>query len=1844
MTGTPRGTRRAAAAAFCALAMLLCLPALASANTWFVSTSGSDMNDCMSAITACATIGQAVADEEAASTSADTISIGPGTFDDDAGVSTSNPITFLGNGASGPDATVIDSTGQAFDLSGQETLSDLDVEDTIPTGVAVSVNGAGAVSVQDATIDSTGGGSDAIGASGASLSVTGSALNVVNTDANVENNAQGTGGLNVNDGSGIELGAGTLMVDHSTITVSEGIALRTRHTATSATVRDSVLESTGAVPAGYAGSNTNQWQTVTDGAGTIALDFDTIVNETVGMRNTNQTQSLGVFPPTSDALWVAPVSGNGVTIADSVLHAQPTTAAPTDGVDIGANEDVTATDSAYTTVSAANGATVTAPGTAGNLAGDPGFNDEAGGDFTLGRGSALLGAADAGDATLGELDLDGDARTTSCGASTIANIGAYESGVPACPAPPATGDTTGALTSGSCLTGAMNPDGCATGGVPGLTGGDPQGFVESPDGRFAYAVAEDTTGNGVDVVELARGANGALTPLPVPNNCLSAETTQESGCGTGNVAELQGPNEGQPSSIAMSPDGSFVYVDNGSTIGEFTRDPNSGVLTPIGPADCIAGPGGDPSCSQSDQEQVFSASALQVSPDNGQLYLVTADECLIAEGGVRPRAGGADNAPCTQMPPEFLAQADIAVFEITSPSGVLTVGPCYAAVGPVGDCTSLGSDQLYAMTSIAFSPDGADVYVTGDGPPGQTGFGLVPGEIDEFSRDAPSGALTPLPDAGACLTAGPATCGGTGSVAGLLDPQQIVISPDGHEAYVSSDQYLAEVPNTSDFPTVDSGILADSTITEFSRDTASGALSALPDGSCFAGFEQGCRSATGTGQIAVQLPGLTGAEGLAISPDGDNVYASANVAGTDTDVAEFSRDAADGTLTPLSSPNTCIGNGTPPGASGALNCGVDDLAGVLGSIAPQPGGLLVSPDCDSVYLLSDAIVGLDRTVPAGATGCATPAGPSAVSLSTSQLTFGVANPAVLVGSTSAAQSVTLTNSGTGPLTISAVRLAGVTPGSFAITSDGCTDQTLPAGGGCTVSVTFTPAAAGVVGAALQFGDSAGDSPQSVTLTGDGSGLAVTVAPASLTFADEAVGATSDAQTVTITNTGRLGTVTTPSPTLTGPGAASFLINSDDCPASGLAVGASCSIGIEFKAPAIGQFTAALALADNAPGAPQTVALSGTGAATNVTGAVYSSSTLLPDVTIYACPSNAIETGQCVSTTTDASGDYGLVLAPGSWLLQVFPSQTGIIGTTATIVVTRGTPVTQNFGLSAPVGLADGLTFNGQDSGVPTVYYKSPYTMQAPVPIPPNGPANTTMVFLAFAGLQGGQQSADASQEFIQMGGLLFGVRYGASGTPAAISDPYVGTVPCQNSTAATAQCATLASIASAPASASASASRRGGPVAHESQSSTPGISLPACPAGVGGSAAPAGDGQVVSPGDSFAGTPTVVNIGGQNLSIAAPTGVQSFQLATYQQVQAAGLVGSAPPPLVQPSTIAPGGIVVNVTLDNGVSIPIEFAQAQIPSVSLSNPFANVVANGAITGVNAGLNKVPQINQYNSVVSSLNGLATAAQSPTQLNVASAAWTIVSNGADGEFHGTGAVYWNVMGGADKFLLSASAPTATSIPVHYCIGADGNVYVDPSGEIRTTRGAPVSGATVTLKRTSRTGGPLRAVPTGSAVMSPSNRRNPSISNELGDYGWDVVPGQYAIATRRHGCTVPGRRHSKTVTSRRLGVPPAATGVNLTLSCPSLRRSAVRMAITVRRAKSSVGSDQAVVTLRGRHGAPVGAVTFTLRGKVDREAAVAKGRALLAVPAYLVGKGTLVARYGGDATYKPARARARF
>jgi hypothetical protein len=163
------------------------------------------------------------------------------------------------------------------------------------------------------------------------------------------------------------------------------------------------------------------------------------------------------------------------------------------------------------------------------------------------------------------------------------------------------------------------------------------------------------------------------------------------------------------------------------------------------------------------------------------------------------------------------------------------------------------------------------------------------------------------------------------------------------------------------------------------------------------------------------------------------------------------------------------------------NCGSSVAAGakctISATFTPAASGSLTA-----ALSLTDNATGSPQSVTLTGTGTASGSGGNSpsVSLSSTSLSFG-SEPA---GMTSAAQTVTLSNTGSAALSISSVAVGGTNPSEFSEIADTC-GSSLAAGSKCTIEATFTPAAANSYRATLSITDNASGSPQAVSLSGTG---------------------------------------------------------------------------------------------------------------------------------------------------------------------------------------------------------------------------------------------------------------------------------------------------------------------------------------------------------------------------------------------------------------------------------------------------------------------------------------------------------------------------------------------------------------------------------------------------------------------------------------------------------------------------------------------------------------------------------------------------------------------------------------
>jgi hypothetical protein len=252
-----------------------------------------------------------------------------------------------------------------------------------------------------------------------------------------------------------------------------------------------------------------------------------------------------------------------------------------------------------------------------------------------------------------------------------------------------------------------------------------------------------------------------------------------------------------------------------------------------------------------------------------------------------------------------------------------------------------------------------------------------------------------------------------------------------------------------------------------------------------------------------------------------------------------------------------------------------------------------------------------------------------VSLAPSTLIFG----SEVVGVASAVQMVSVSNTGTSPLTVSSVTAAG----DFVQTNN-C--NTVAAGASCSIQVTFSPTATGTRNGSITLIDSVGT--QVVTLIGAGNAPGVNLSVSQIGFGSQTVGTGSATQSATLTNVGG-SDLTVMSLTASG----DFSVSSLDCPTlpTTVAVNALCTLQVIFNPVTTGVRTGTVTITDS--NGTQTIALSGTGTAPGVTLAPpnlnFGSVTLGSSAQLTANVNlDALTGGSLMVTAVTVSGDFSLV--------------------------------------------------------------------------------------------------------------------------------------------------------------------------------------------------------------------------------------------------------------------------------------------------------------------------------------------------------------------------------------------------------------------------------------------------------------------------------------------------------------------------------------------------------------------------------------------------------------------------
>jgi DNA-binding beta-propeller fold protein YncE len=311
----------------------------------------------------------------------------------------------------------------------------------------------------------------------------------------------------------------------------------------------------------------------------------------------------------------------------------------------------------------------------------------------------------------------------------------------------------------------------------------------SPDGRNVYVAAFDSDA----IATFSRNPkSGALTQPKGAAGCISAKGS----AGCAKVAAFDGPN-----SVAVSPDGRNVYATarDSSTLLSFARNPKTGALRPIPGATCLTGIA-LPVCTPA--TALIGPDVVAVSPDGRNVYVGAFFGSAVVAFSRDPSTGA-----LTQLPGTTACIAE-------------TTAGCATGI-------ALGS-----IEGLAVSPDGASVYAAA----------ASSNALTELARDPSTGALTQLAAPNSCIS----NAALTGCTQGreLGGANAVAVAPGGESVYVTS--FLAN------------------SVTAFDRTAGSGVLAQKEATNACLVFMRSAGCSFGRAMLAP--------EGLDVSPDGRNVY------------------------------------------------------------------------------------------------------------------------------------------------------------------------------------------------------------------------------------------------------------------------------------------------------------------------------------------------------------------------------------------------------------------------------------------------------------------------------------------------------------------------------------------------------------------------------------------------------------------------------------------------------------------------------------------------------------------------------------------------------------------------------------------------------------------------------------------------------------------------------------------------------------------------------------------------------------------------------------------------------------
>ena len=351
---------------------------------------------------------------------------------------------------------------------------------------------------------------------------------------------------------------------------------------------------------------------------------------------------------------------------------------------------------------------------------------------------------------------------------------------------------------------------------------------------------------------------------------------------------------------------------------------------------------------------------------------------------------------------------------------------------------------------------------------------------------------------------------------------------------------------------------------------------------------------------SIQTGSSSPSQSVSITSNGGEPLAIDSISLTGADMAEFAESDTCHAPTSLQPPNFCAV-----------------------SVVFQP---LTAGSKQAALSITDNAPGSPHSVQLAGAGVAPPPPAPAVTISPSSLSF----PTTTQGTRSAPLSVSITNSGNATLHISTVTIGGNNPGDFSDSTSACSGAVLAPNSSCTISVTFSPSAAGERSETISIADDALGSPQIIQVSGNATPApapAVTISPNPLNFPATTQGTKGSTLNAVVTNAGTA-TLHISAVNLAGSNTADFSNSTSACVGAALAPNATCSISVTFAPLSTGPRSETISLTDDASDSPQVIQASGTAN---------------PAISLGAAPSGSTS----ATVSAGATAQFNLQLTPGS---------------------------------------------------------------------------------------------------------------------------------------------------------------------------------------------------------------------------------------------------------------------------------------------------------------------------------------------------------------------------------------------------------------------------------------------------------------------------------------------------------------------------------------------------------------------------------------------------------------------